>query len=200
MSSVEQIPVNDCLRQRTYAQPDDLPSMSADFSGLYSRNLSGLRLLALLLTADHDKAEKCFVPGLQDCGNGNPVFRDWAHSWARSAIIKNALHLVAPHPDLAHRASVQMALDGEVYATPEQGRAAAKVLALGDFERLVFLISLEGYRDQECALLLHCSPHDIHRARTRALHQLAEDEGTDAVPENETTLHSHRHSLQVVVS
>jgi hypothetical protein len=175
--------------------------MSADFSGLYSRDIRGLRLLALLITGNQNKAEKCFVPGLQDCENGNPIFKDWAHCWARRAIVRNAAHLVAPRSGQDREPSARMALDREINAMPEQARAAAKVLALGEFERLAFVICLlEGYPDQECALLLHCSPLDIREACSRALHQIAEGEGPDAVPENETTYHPRRHSLQMVVS
>jgi hypothetical protein len=193
--------MNDCLPQRSFDQPVDLPGTSVDFSGLCSRDIRGLRRLAILLTADQTKAEKCFVPGLQDCGNGNPIFEDWAHSWARRAIVRNAIHLVAPHLGQDREASARMALEGEIYTRPEQARAAKKVLALGDFERIVVVISVvEAYSDQECALLLHCSPHDIREACSRALHQTAEGEGPDAVPENENTLHSHRHPLQMVVS
>jgi DNA-directed RNA polymerase specialized sigma24 family protein len=173
--------------------------MSSDFSVLQSRDIRGLRLLALLLTADETKAEKCFVSGLQGGENENPIFKDWAHSWARRAIIANASHLRSP--GLALEDSASMALDVKIYATPEQARKAKKVLALSDFERLVLVISfVEGYPDQECALLLHRSLHDIREACSRALHQTAEGEGPDAGPENENTLHLHRHSLQMVVT
>lgn len=56
-----------------------------------------LYLLSFLLTADRTKAEQCTVAGLDLAAEGNAVFRDWAHSWARRIVVHNALRLIAPH-------------------------------------------------------------------------------------------------------
>src|SRR5580693_9280911 len=69
---------------------------STDFARVFREDLGSLHLLSFLLTADHEKAEKCFVSGLDDCVEGNNVFRDWARSWARRAIIQNAIRMLAP--------------------------------------------------------------------------------------------------------
>ena len=58
---------------------------------------AGLYLLSFLLTADRVKAEQCTVAGLDLSAEDNPVFRDWARSWARQIVINNALRLIAPH-------------------------------------------------------------------------------------------------------
>ena len=41
-----------------------------------------LHRLSLLLAADRQKAEQCFVSGLKELVNGSPVFKEWARSWA----------------------------------------------------------------------------------------------------------------------
>jgi len=60
--------------------------------------MNGLYLLSLLLTADREKAEQCFVSGLEDAVDGNPVFKEWARSWARRVIIQNAVRVINPRP------------------------------------------------------------------------------------------------------
>src|SRR5215831_21083702 len=67
-----------------------------DFQKIFTEDMDDLHLLAFLLTADQDKAEECFVSGLEDSIDGNPVFRDWARSWSKRTIIKNAIKAVAP--------------------------------------------------------------------------------------------------------
>ena len=49
-----------------------------------------------VLTADPEKAEQCFVAGLDDSIHGTPVFKEWARSWSKRMIIKNAIRLIAP--------------------------------------------------------------------------------------------------------
>src|SRR5215831_13395524 len=68
----------------------------ADFSRIFAEDMKNLYLLALVLTADSEKAEQCFVSGLDDCITGNQVFREWAGSWARRVVIKNAIRMIAP--------------------------------------------------------------------------------------------------------
>jgi len=61
---------------------------STDFARVFREDMGSLHLLSFLLTADHERAEKCFVSGLDDCVEGNNVFREWARSWARRAIVQ----------------------------------------------------------------------------------------------------------------
>ena len=70
-----------------------------DFRRIFDENMNSLFLLAFLLTADHGRAEQCFVSGLDDAVVGNPVFKEWARSWARRAIIQKAVRLINPRPD-----------------------------------------------------------------------------------------------------
>src|SRR5262249_49687374 len=47
------------------------------------------------------------------------------------------------------------------------------VLALADFERFAFVMSvLEHYSEHECSLLLGCSPRQIREAQSRAFGKL----------------------------
>src|SRR5438309_3086383 len=78
-------------RAGEYATTDDLRR-------IFDENMSSLYLLAFLLTADHRRAERCFVSGLEDAVGGNPVFKEWAHSWARRVIIQNAVSLIKLRP------------------------------------------------------------------------------------------------------
>src|SRR5215831_21002533 len=80
----------------------------ADFSRIFAEDMKNLYLLALVLTADSEKAEQCFVSGLDDCTSGNQVFREWARSWARRVVIKRAIRMIAPQPEGATRKAAQI--------------------------------------------------------------------------------------------
>jgi DNA-directed RNA polymerase specialized sigma24 family protein len=142
---------------------------AADFCRIFERDMNRLYLLSLLLTGDHALAEKCFVGGLEDARNSNPVFKEWAESWARRMIIRNAIQFVAPEP--ADDRTPASAAD-EHAAQLEPAELAA-VVALPAFERFAFVMSvLERYSEQECSLLLGCSRADVLAARSRALRKL----------------------------
>src|SRR5262245_32254781 len=78
---------------------------SADFCRIFAEDMRNLYWLSFILTADPGKAEQCFVAGLDDCFAGNGVFKDWARSWARRTIIKNAIRLISPEFTSAFAAS-----------------------------------------------------------------------------------------------
>jgi DNA-directed RNA polymerase specialized sigma24 family protein len=150
---------------------------STYFCHVFIESMADLHRLSFFLTADHDKAEQCFVAGLGDCLKANHVFKEWAHSWAKHTIIQQAIRILQPHPDHAssfpagQSQNSQAALlgDFEVY----------RVLALEDFERFVFVMSvLEHYSEHDCARLLGCSVQDIQRARVRAPEQLVRSHRT----------------------
>src|SRR6266542_167996 len=73
-------------------------AVAGDFCQIFDQDMSSLYLLSLLLTGDHEKAEQCFVSGLENAVNRNRVFKEWARSWARRVIIQNALHIMNPRP------------------------------------------------------------------------------------------------------
>jgi DNA-directed RNA polymerase specialized sigma24 family protein len=136
-----------------------------DFQRVFTEDLDGLHQLSLLLTGDPEKAEQCFVAGLEDSVKAGAPFKEWAHSWAKRVIIKNAIRAVRPHPG---------ATSSPVPASSENRSTMESVPALGDFERFVFVMSvLERYSEQECSVLLGCSLQDVRTARSQALKQLA---------------------------
>jgi hypothetical protein len=149
---------------------------SADFRRVFDEDMSSLYLLSFLLTADHEKAEQCFVSGLDDAVKGNPVFREWARSWARRAIILNAVRVIKPRPeDESGSGPNSSVLNSNNKAlSDEKQREIAPVLGLEPFERFVYVITvLERYSDQECSVVLGCKRRDIPAVRIRAFQQIA---------------------------
>ena len=152
---------------------------SEDFRRLFKEDTEGLYLLSYLLTANHEKAVKCFVRGLDECIEGDPVFRAWAHSWARRIIIGNALRMIAPasdYPTVAEGDS-HPADDPGSQQLLLQGGALASVLTLRDLDRFVYVLSvLERYADQNCAVLLGVSRPEVRATRLRALQHISDFE------------------------
>ena len=145
---------------------------AGDFCTIFDRDMNSLYLLSLLLAGDRQKAEQCFVEGLENATSRNRVFKEWARSWARRAIIQNALRIVTPRPNGGNWSwdSATMNRGGEVLS--ERAEITA-VLGLRPFDRFVFVMSvLEGYSDHDCAVLLGCSRRDVLAAKTRALQQI----------------------------
>jgi len=142
---------------------------AAEFSRLFNKEAESLYLLAFQLVADPALAERCFVHGFEDAIGGNPVFKEWAHSWARRAIITNAIQAVHPRPnDQSDPSSNQRRIN----PNPDR-RDDEAVLSLPAFERFAFVMSiLENYSDQECSLLLGVTRRDVITARTAALQRL----------------------------
>ena len=142
----------------------------ADFCRIFQTDMNHLFLLSYLLTADSSTAELCFVQGLEDARNGSPVFKEWAHSWARRLLVVNAIRMLRPRPESSHTLSASSHIANNAIPLPA---GIASILALNTFDRFAFAMSvLEGYSDRECSLLLECSISDLVAARTRALQQI----------------------------
>jgi hypothetical protein len=146
----------------------------ADFCRIFAEDMKDLYLLALVLTADSEKAEQCFVSGLDDCTSGNQVFKEWARSWARRVVIKRAIRMIAPQPEGATRKAAQISNSSRAQRVPAE---VAAVFDLPAFERFVFVMSvLEGYSDLDCALLLGCTRESLIQARLRAFERISDIE------------------------
>jgi hypothetical protein len=142
---------------------------SGDFRRIFYEESDSLHRLSFLLTADGEKAEQCFVSGLQESVNSSPVFKEWAHSWARRTIIQNAVRVINPRP-LEEYAPSSFDSGGTTLAV-EQVETAA-VLQLEPFERFVYVMSvLERYSDLDCSVLLGCARREVIAARIRAFQQ-----------------------------
>jgi hypothetical protein len=153
-----------------------------DFIKVFHEDMKGLYQLSFLLTGDHEKAEKCFVAGIEDCVKENRVFREWAHSWAKRIIVENAIRELKPRPSLPSSSP-----SATVFSHREQSSGSGghfdleTVLGLGDFERFVFVMSvLENYSHHECALLLGCSVLQIRQSHLLALEELGSSGEVDA--------------------
>jgi len=144
-----------------------------DFCRVFHQDMDVLYWLALTLTSDESKAEQCFVDGLEECAGANSVFKEWARSWARRVVIKNAIRLMSPRPD--------MAFAPPIVRQQEKPRTSAEVALaalahLGLFQRFVYVMAvLEGYSDRDCASLLGCSSTDVAEARLRGLQQVRQE-------------------------
>jgi hypothetical protein len=151
-------------------------AMSEDFCRLFKEDAEELYLLSYMLMADHEKAERCFVGGLEDSVNGNSVYKQWARSWARRQIIQCAIRTIAPG---FQHADDELNVDAE----SEENPALGAILHLAPFERFVFVMStLEGYSDQECSILLGCSRGEVITARTQALRHLSKLDADHVLP------------------
>lgn len=143
---------------------------SGDFRRIFSEEMDELHELSFLLTGDREKAERCFVSGLENSVKENRVFKEWARSWARRAIIQCAVRVINP------RALEEG--DPSTFDSIRQTRAVEQedvsvILELRRFERFVYVMSvLERYSDQDCAVLLGCARREIVAARIRAFQQL----------------------------
>ena len=149
---------------------------SDDFRRIFYERTDELYQLSFLLTADHEKAEQCFVSGLENSIKGNRVFKEWARSWARRAVVQCAVRVINPTPMEEGSRSIA---DSEG-STPvvEHGEIAA-ILRLRPFERFVYVMSvLERYSDHDCSVLLGCARQDVIAARTRAFQQIGATEFT----------------------
>lgn len=150
---------------------------SKDFQELFTDGADGLYLLSFLLTADAEKAEKCFVSGFEDCAGANAVFIEWARSWARRIVIRNAIRETAGPEDPADQFA-QIALAGNNRhgsLLSEQLRPFASILGLRRLERFVFVLSvLERYSDAECSRFLKVPPADVRQAREQAFAHMTE--------------------------
>jgi hypothetical protein len=133
-------------------------SNSGDFRRIFSEEIDSLYVLSLLLTAVPEKAEQCFVSGLEDSVNGKPVFKECAHSWARRAIIQNAVRVIKPRPMV----EIAPSNSDSGKTTPAEQAEIAVVLELEPFDRFVYVMSvLEGYSEEDCSVLLGFALGDV---------------------------------------
>jgi DNA-directed RNA polymerase specialized sigma24 family protein len=144
---------------------------SQDFCRIFKDEMDSLYLLALLLTADQEQAERCFAAALDDCKQGRRVFREWASSWSKRAVIKRAIEMVAPAS--GHLRDKLQAFDRELKS--EMNGPMAAIIQLPPLQRFVFVMSaLERYSVQDCASLLNCTRQELLIEQSRALQTLAD--------------------------
>jgi DNA-directed RNA polymerase specialized sigma24 family protein len=168
------------MTERAYIQDrkdeTDRYASREDFRRIFNEDLDALYQLSFLLTRDPQKAEQCFIGGLEDCVARNSVFRDWARSSAKRAIVQNAIRELNPRPGLSNSptsAAIFPDID-QPLSGPANYSEIDTVFRLEDYERFVFVMCvLEHYSQHVCALLLGCSVPEVWEAYTRALNGLA---------------------------
>ena len=164
-------------------QPASRYATSDDFREVFTTSLDEFYKLAFLLTGDSEKAEQAFVAGIEDSVKSNHVFKEWAHSWAKRVIIKNAIRLMQPHATDHEASSAASAVSekDKLRIIRDGHLEIDSVLALEDFERFVFVMTvLERYSDHDAALLIGCSMDEIRAARVSALEEIAVLASTDS--------------------
>jgi DNA-directed RNA polymerase specialized sigma24 family protein len=142
----------------------------ADFCRIFQDEMNRLYVLAFLLTGNHAKAECCFLTALADARKEPIVFKEFAGSWSRRAIIANAVRVAAP-------TSSQPAETCDLWAgtkiDPPATQIINQMVRLCPMERFVFVLCvLERYGEVECALLLGCARAEVVEARIRAFEKL----------------------------
>ena len=198
---VTEVPLK-IITSNSKQQRTALYATGADFCRIFVDDMKNLYLLSLVLTADPEKAEQCFVSGLDDCTAGNQVFGEWARSWARRVVIKNAIRAILPRPERPARlssaaAKPQVHNQDRLQTVPTE---IAGLFDLPDFERFVFVMSvLERYSDQDCALLLGYTRETVSAARLEALERIRNRETSKGLNteagRNVESMHDHRASV-----
>ena len=161
--------------RRSNTTLDGLYATSTDFCRIFEKDMDRLYLLSLLLTGSHERAEQCFVAGLETSKSGNPVFKEWAQSWARRSIVQNAVRMIHPRPT-----DILPSAETTEYDKTKPAELTAIVM-LPAFDRFAYVLCvLEGYSLQESALLLGCRRDQINTARMRALQEVVKAVELDA--------------------
>lgn len=153
---------------------------ASDFCKTFINEMSSLYLLALLLTGNDGKAERCFISALDECVEETGVVRARAIALTRRAIIEHAIQMTRPVPASGDNLSLTI--------PAAQNSPFAAIRALGAFERFVFVMSiLEGWSEPDCALRLRCSRRDVMIARLLALESVGSADSSYAA-RTETTI------------
>lgn len=148
-------------------------AVARDFCRIFAEQMDELYVLSFLLNANHQAAEQGFMSALNDCYRATHVFKEWANSWSRRAVIQNAIQRVQPGMQVPARAQFDQM--SESVALPQNGSPLPAVLGLAPFDRFVFVLSvLEKYSDHEVKTLLDCTRQDVVLARNRALKQIGQ--------------------------
>jgi DNA-directed RNA polymerase specialized sigma24 family protein len=155
------------------ATPKNPCSAAGDFQRVFATEMTDMFRLALLLTADTAKAERCLMLAMRACFRSSGVSREQAHILARRAVIRNAIRSVLNAEDvlpaeIRDDLSSQICLGPEGHAMKTSPESLA-IMGLSNFERVVFVICvLEGYDTQDCAVLLGRAQRDVQDALAQA--------------------------------
>ena len=155
------------------ASSENLYATSEDFYKILDEDLNRLYQLSFLLTGGRQKAENCFVAGIEAaCADENRAFSEWVHAWTIRVVVENAIRELSPRPTRSNSSSPP--LRTRESTSPTGYFDADALLGLADFERFVFVLRvLERYSENKCALLLASSRSQVREACTSAIKKLA---------------------------
>jgi hypothetical protein len=178
-----------------YATLDDVQKQ-------FASKMTELFLLALLLTADADKAQHCLVHSIRECLERDTILKGWLPAWIRNTVIRNGIRIVKGTQCDSPRKEPQPELLPSIHVLPKSALGAweysAGILELSDLDRLAYVICvLENYSSLDCALLLGRSRQEVCDSRNRALAKVAEFESECCpVPHQTSPCHSSPSSAQ----
>ena len=147
-------------------------STPTDCYRIFAEEMDSLYWLAFLLAADNNMAEQCFVGGLGECVDQTHVSTERARSWARRAIVEDAIRIIRPVPENSANGCF---VDAKSPTTVGTRNPFAFIVSLHAFERFVFVMSvLEGQSDEDCQSLLRCTRQELVMARKAVLRLFVE--------------------------
>ena len=115
------------------------------------------------------------MAGLEACADENRVFCEWVRAWTVRVVVENAIRELMPRPTCSNLSPLPPLRTRES-TSPTGYFDADTLLGLADFDRFVFVLRvLEGYPENECALLLGSSRSQVREACTRAIKKLAQN-------------------------
>ena len=148
-------------RQKQPVVKNEEYALASHFCELFVNEMESLFQLAFLLTGSSERAEECLVAALEDCKKAK-VFKPWAKSWSRLAVIERAIKSMSTEP-------------GDGWTAAEFGSPElAAITHLKGLDRFVYVLSvLEKYSVRDCAVLLRTHKREIVEAQVRALKDVA---------------------------
>jgi hypothetical protein len=148
---------------------NDEYARAADFCAVFTRDAESFYQLAFLLTGSERRAWDCILMAMEDC-NKAKVFKPWAASWSRLAVIERALKSSSGD-------SMVSSSDAE-----RDSNEARAILQLKGIDRFVFVLSvLEKYSIRDCAILLRTNKREIAEIKTRTLREVSASIGAPVV-------------------
>jgi hypothetical protein len=155
----------------------------ARYGHVFIDQMNCLYLLAFLVTADRNIAERCFTRALDEYVEGRGGFLDWASREGRLAVLRHSIQAINPLPRQAYSWTLSGVPDP---MGPTAHHPFVAITSLSAFERFVFVMAtVEGLSEEDCAALLECSVQEIAfgrelARRTVALADLPVDVTADA--------------------
>src|SRR5215471_8334164 len=111
-----------------------------DFQELFTREMNDFYRLSLQLTADADRAERCFTLAMKDCFGTNTIIKGFARTWARRMVIRSAIQVVLGiDNEFVRDTECEFHLQASRYRIDEL-RETFAILDLAEVDRMVFVI------------------------------------------------------------